>query len=265
MADKEVSNKEITVTTNGVTLKGDIVDDVRPPIQRALKTTDSILRLFDNIVGLPADYLSTQLESFREKYKEKSGQIISENFQEPSFRVGCSVLRHVAYSSDEPELQEIFAKLLATASDKSRAHLVHPSFASVINDITPDEARILCTIGESRRSFNLFTADIEHIARLANISNDVFIVSISNLLRLGLIEKEVKQRPIPKEKLNRVGMGAQFYNPRDLERFFDKIEEAVKNLQQENGELKAIIQEQRLDTGLRISNYGQQFLEACIK
>ncbi len=265
MADRDDSSKEITINSSGVTLKGDVVDDVRQPIKRLAKTTDSILRLFDNVVGLPADYLSTQLEPFREKYREQTKNISAENFQEPSFRIGCSVLRHVAYSSDEPELQEIFAKLLATASDKSKSKLVHPSFASVINDLTPDEARVLLVIGERRRSFNMLTADFVAIARSADISDESFVICISNLLRLGLIERDIKQRPIPKEKLDRIGMSARFYNPRDLEHFFNETERAINDLKQMNGSLMKVIQEQRLDMGLQISMYGRQFLEACIK
>ena len=64
MVNKGSSDKEITINTGGVTLKGDVVDDVRKPIKRLASTTDSILRLFDNVVGLPVDYLSTRLEPF---------------------------------------------------------------------------------------------------------------------------------------------------------------------------------------------------------
>ncbi|EGR2186216.1 hypothetical protein ACEV74_23750 [Vibrio parahaemolyticus] len=64
------TEQEITINSDGITLKGEVVNDVRPPIQRVSKTADSILRLIDNVVGLPADFISSYLEPFREQYRE---------------------------------------------------------------------------------------------------------------------------------------------------------------------------------------------------
>ena len=45
-----MADKEISVTTDGVILKGDVVDDVRPLVRRGAKTAESVLRLLDNVV-----------------------------------------------------------------------------------------------------------------------------------------------------------------------------------------------------------------------
>ncbi|WP_159064699.1 hypothetical protein [Vibrio harveyi] len=53
-----MSDKEISVTSDGVVLKGDVVDAVSTPISTICKTADNILQLVDNVVGLPTDFLN---------------------------------------------------------------------------------------------------------------------------------------------------------------------------------------------------------------
>lgn len=108
--------------------------------------------------------------------------------------------------------------------------------------------------------------DMSRIAKLADISDESYVYAgISNLLRLGLIEKEVKERKLPKESLHKIGMGARFYNPRDIEQFFNNTTRAINDLNEMNSSVIKVLQEQRLDTAMRISMYGSQFLDACIK
>ncbi|MBE4129559.1 hypothetical protein HJ105_22600 [Vibrio parahaemolyticus] len=81
------TEQEITINSDGITLKGEVVNDVRPPIQRVSKTADSILRLIDNVVGLPADFISSYLEPFREQYREGYKNIPKKRRIEPSLRI----------------------------------------------------------------------------------------------------------------------------------------------------------------------------------
>lgn len=266
MTEKNDSEKEISISADGLTLKGDVVDELNRPIRRLSALTDSILRLFDNVVGLPTDFLSTHLETFREKYREESDKIKDEDFQEPSFRVGCSVLRHVAYSADEPEIQELFAKLLASASDKSRSVFVHPSFASVINDLAPMDAKVLVAINEHDQTINLTFEDLLGFVKKMGVRDKaVPMASISNLLRLGLLEKEVSEKPLPKGSMDKVKGRALFFDPNDLSNILNEILEVIGEINITNSSIIDVLNQQRLDTKLCISVYGNEFLEACIK
>ena len=104
-----MSDKEISVTSDGVVLKGDVVDAVSTPISTICKTADNILQLVDNVVGLPTDFLNFHLKTFRESYKEGYEKIPKQRRIEPTLRLGCNVLRNVAYAAEEPEIQKLFA------------------------------------------------------------------------------------------------------------------------------------------------------------
>jgi len=58
-------------------------------------------------------------------------------------RVAAKVIEEARYAINEPEVQEMFANLLAASMDKERANLAHPAFIEVIRQLDPDEAKIL--------------------------------------------------------------------------------------------------------------------------
>lgn len=67
-----------------VFLKGDVVEDVRPLVKRGVDIADSFLRLAENTLCLPADYVSAHLDIFRKRYNDKFNEIPYELRQEPS-------------------------------------------------------------------------------------------------------------------------------------------------------------------------------------
>jgi len=58
-------------------------------------------------------------------------------------RVAAKVIEEARYAIREPEVQQMFASLLAAAMDKERANLVHPAYVEVIRQLDSDEAKIL--------------------------------------------------------------------------------------------------------------------------
>ncbi len=56
--------------------------------------------------------------------------------------IGCTVTESLCHVSD-PELAELFVRLLRRASVKEESKLAHPRFASIVNSLSPDEARLL--------------------------------------------------------------------------------------------------------------------------
>ncbi|MGJ7495566.1 Abi-alpha family protein [Variovorax sp. RT4R15] len=181
MSEDPKSNKdsEFEVRADGIKFKGDLAQDVRPLVKRAVATADSLLRLIDNVVGLPVDYLNRNLEHFRKRFADEFEQIPLENRQEPSMRIGYSVVRGAAMSADEPAIQDLFAKLLASAADAETASLVHPGFATVISEMQASDASAL--------------VDISHAFPLARVGrsqlwSEFVPPGVPNLLRLGLVE-----------------------------------------------------------------------------
>ncbi|EGM76841.1 hypothetical protein Rhein_3078 [Rheinheimera sp. A13L] len=244
------TDSEIKIDSNGVHLKGEIVNDIRKPIKRLSSTTDAVLRLIDNIVGLPADFISSHLEVFREKYRENVERIPEDKRVEPSFRLGCSVLKNVAYSVEEPQLQKLFANLLASASNKDIADTVHPGFATVINELTSDDARLLSDINGSG-----------HFIKTLNFAENSR--SISNLIRLGLLKWNAKAYDA--NELNKF-VGNSHYNAPSSQNDLYKITVTLINdVQKLKNNLVKDRQYSHRREELSLSEFGRDFINTVIK
>jgi hypothetical protein len=113
----------------------------------------------------------------------------------------------VSGPSDEPQLRNMFAALLATAMDEETADRVHPAMVTTLSQMLPDEARFLSVIAPRRvvviNASNLerdwlrygswsyhFYDDI----RLAAVTYNNYWEFLESLKHLGLIEFSVPYR-----------------------------------------------------------------------
>ena len=62
--------------------------------------------------------------------------------QEPSLSIAGPLVFQMLFAKDEPELKEMYASLLSSAMDTNDTS-AHPSFVSIIQQLTSDEAKIL--------------------------------------------------------------------------------------------------------------------------
>lgn len=66
-----------------------------------------------------------------------------EDIQTPSPLIAGPVLLNLTFAANEKDLREMYACLLAAAMDKKNCHNSHPSFAYVLQQLSPDEALII--------------------------------------------------------------------------------------------------------------------------
>ncbi|AMN42072.1 Abi-alpha family protein [Rhodoplanes sp. Z2-YC6860] len=95
------------------------------------------------------------------------------------------VLAIIAAAQDEDReaLQELWARLLAAATDPRRAHSVRKSFIEIVKQFDPFDALVLDALGSIGTVPNAGVA----IAQKLNRAGDEVIVSFINLERLGLV------------------------------------------------------------------------------
>jgi len=67
----------------------------------------------------------------------------AKNIKTPPLSLSGPLVMNMAFSADEPDLREMYAKLLASAMDERTANEAHPSFVNIIQQLTADEAKIL--------------------------------------------------------------------------------------------------------------------------
>ncbi|MGO4209046.1 Abi-alpha family protein [Vibrio cholerae] len=244
-----MSEKEISISPDGVVLKGAVVDAVTAPISTICKTADSILQVVDNVVGLPTDFLNYHLKTFRESYKEGYEKIPKQRRIEPTLRLGCNVLKNVAYAAEEPEIQKLFARLLLSASDLDLVDEVHPSYASIISEMTTNDAKVLVNEfgGGSYESITLEYPQLEK-AR-------------ANLIRLGLIAW--KDRDYSEVELGKFVGYEGYRTPERLEDMPSLLVDVINDLQQ----LKNTVIEDKREANffnrmeLILTKYGEDFVK----
>lgn len=134
---------------------------------------------------------------------EKLKNVPEEKITTPEAYIGVPALQAIAYSMDCDELRDMYANLLASAMNVDLKSGVHPSFAELIKQMSPTDARVFKTIHEATitPALDLYISveateeseggDRHHIYNITwidDISYKEVVVSIDNLIRLGLIE-----------------------------------------------------------------------------
>ena len=142
-------------------------------------------------------YLTSQTEA----YKKKLNSIPEKERCEVHPQVGTPIVDKLTYTTSE-EIADMFTSLLASDSDNRLKQYVHPSFVGIIENLSPDEARIIkyfkgketiefCSFRGILKSNGGFLTLLDHAT---NILTDVELsypnntgAYISNLVRLGFL------------------------------------------------------------------------------
>ena len=81
------------------------------------------------------DWLSVRVTGILTKRKVS-------RIEKPPLSIAGPLVFQLIFAKDEPELRELYASLLSSAMDANETS-AHPSFVSIIQQLTPDEAKIL--------------------------------------------------------------------------------------------------------------------------
>jgi hypothetical protein len=128
----------------------------------------------------------------------------------PPPQLAAGVIRGVQAVGDDGDgtLRDLFANLLATAMDRESAILAHPAYASILSQITPDEAKILLAVGSNRYRRILWkvttylvktSGQIDYssqqafvpLKKVVDLENPFALESyVDNLARLGILTRD---------------------------------------------------------------------------
>ncbi len=159
---------------------------------------------FGNYVEKKREVRRKSLEDFKASLEDKVAAIPQEQLCEPSLSIVGPALDASKYYFEEPELREMFAKLITSSMDSQKASSVHPSFSEIIRQMSPLDAQNLTyftarlpvveyrLVTKEKEGFRLF---LSH-AFLANPDEQDLnkqSVSLASLARLGLIDISYEQ------------------------------------------------------------------------
>ena len=121
----------------------------------------------------------------------------AKKIQPPPLSVAGPLIAQMLFASEEPDLREMYAKLLATSMDGATSDDAHPSFVTLIQQLTPGEARILRHLASLNEKWPSWTGD-QDSAELQSAMRRMCVESgvtdpakadlyVENLLRLRIL------------------------------------------------------------------------------
>ena len=123
-----------------------IYEDLAQPSVKAVGQALGTVFEFSTSLLLPLKLLNEKFKiNFTKRldeYKKKLESIPEEKRCEVHPQIGTPIIERLTYTTTD-EIAELFTTLLANASNLDRVNLAHPSFISIIEHLSTDEARII--------------------------------------------------------------------------------------------------------------------------
>lgn len=118
---------------------------------------------------------------------------------EPEAYIAVPALEALSYSINNETLRNMYANLLANSMNKNTKDSVHPSFVDIIKQMSPNDAKIFneIFISKIKPIMDLSTSIKEkkgannylyNLTWINTFEYETISLSVSNLLRIGLIE-----------------------------------------------------------------------------
>ena len=187
-----------------------------PIINLAIPTSKTIgQRLSDifDLVFTPVElakiYKDHKIEQFKNKLAEEISKIPVDKRVTPPINVVGPAIEASRFYIDNEMLRDMFAKLIACSIHCERVAMTHPSFVETIKQLSPLDAEMIAYFKQDKLTaladYLLIFPDpknnhtriplINNIVLSSSECNDIFEISnsITNLLRLGLIEKDYER------------------------------------------------------------------------
>lgn len=120
-------------------------DLAQPGVKKVGKALETTLDL-SNTILLPLKLINEKSQLLfqhnMEKFKEKLSIVDVENIIDVPPEISMPIIDKLTYVADD-NISDLYTNLLASASDNNRSNYAHPSFSNIIENISPDEAKII--------------------------------------------------------------------------------------------------------------------------
>lgn len=201
------------------------------------------------------------LEIYNYELSQAIANVPPENLIEPDIQTTAQALENSKYCIESEELRKMFVNLISNSMNSDYVQKVHPSFAEIIKQMSPVDARIFKSLG-SKIGFPLVDYILQdqrnnkyelrlstvYLTSVSEISIEAASSSISSLNRLGLIEIDY-QAPLASSAV---------YQPYEETSFYRQL--SIKAFASYPNKRASIRKYSR-----RITPLGKNFFEVCVK
>lgn len=262
MDDSKQTPTAIEISAWSVKLEGTAYEDARPFLLQGYSIGQSLLSVLANATGLGSDFVNKWLNRFRDTLGERCDQIPAERRVPPPFRLGCNVLREVVASAEEPDLQAMFAELLASGCDADKQSKVHPSFPSIISQLSIADAKTLERFAKGAREIQMIRDP-----KLQYPSYCCTVQTAANLTGLGVCEWLYDSQPawrvqdIAREATRSVA-APLVADPTDFRRVISAVlHDAARVIAERVSEN---MQSAARPIGIKLTDFGRDFIDCCL-
>lgn len=201
------------------------------------------------------------LDEVHRMLEDKLNNIPIENVVQPSPRIVVPALQNASIT-EETELRDLYANLLAASMNKVVKDGVHPAYVEIINQLSPDEARLLqyMSIFQTIPTISLRAEDkdesgitivdcFSNIGEIMKCENPYEIGKyFDNLERLGLIRRS--------DGLSSLSDKSK-YEPLKTHTFIEEKEQSIRGNSDRN--IPRII-----EGFAEVTSFGRAFCSTCV-
>lgn len=239
-------------------------DSIQNPLQSVSKTFSDVWFLVFGGISHIADKrkikYSHTLECYHQELLSEIEKIPKDKLIEPNIQVSAQALENSKYCIESEELRKMFVNLISKSINADYEATVHPSFAEIIKQMSPTDARILKTIPLREnipivdyivvdKNNSRYRNELENIylSQLPHI--DIFMESqsISSLRRLGILNID-KSSTIPDKQV--------YDHYKDTPFFKEFSKETYRKSPHEKADLKMYLG--------NLTPLGRNFLVTCV-
>lgn len=121
-------------------------DAVKTTAQRLGKSVAEVARTFEVFVAQPLALLNNRVERFWSIFDKAASSVPVEQQVQPNPKIIASIMEAMTYETDEDHLIEAFQNLLKNSVMRNMTSSVHPSFVYVLKQLSPEDAALLSWI-----------------------------------------------------------------------------------------------------------------------
>lgn len=248
----------------------DVVETFTEPLNQLLvpvassagKTLQDVWELvfggFGNYVDKKRAVRLKSLEDFKASLENHVASIPHDQLCEPPLSIVGPALDASKYYFEEPEIREMFARLIASSMNSQKSDSVHPSFSEIIRQMSPLDAQNL----------TYFTRPLPIVEyRQGKQINYGFTVILRNVFLENPNEQDLNKQSISLASLARLGLINIDYDhwlsDENVYSRFEKTDvyQALKTQLSNSVKIQPHMQK-----GLAIPTpLGTQFIEVCLK
>ena len=260
-----MDNSVLDLVKGTPNILGQIYTDLAQPSVKAVGQALGTVFEFSTSFLLPVKLLNEKFKmNFKKRiteYEKKLEEISEDKRCEVHPQVGTPIIEKLSYTTND-EIADLFTTLLANASNTDMVNTAHPAFISIIERLSPDEARIIkylkgkediqyCDFRGNVKNGNGYNTIIEHATLIPQEVHLAFPKNVNaylaNFVSLGILFDMVGTYRIDQTIYNKI---KEFYG-------FEKLKtQLAPNV------FKEVVAN---NSYYKVTDFGKLFIQACIK